>query len=265
MPRSLRVLNVVAALLPLGSGLATLGSNLFVPTYPYRDSLLLVAAYCAFYLWVIHAFWRDTPAAPRLAVAKALGAFAFLATASRIGPLWMSFTPGRYVYQLFDWGPGAKVGLLAFIYLGRGVWNTINVFACNRDWWFSLRARQPLLGRVLTAVPIGITVFCVQRFMALTRLEAQTFSSEAQEIARLVSDTVTCEDVRAKAGTTSSDVRRRGEREYRVTIRWGCAQTNVLVRDPDDRVGVVSGPRTECCAPGASPPAVPTAPAAPPA
>jgi hypothetical protein len=112
-------------------------------------------------------------------------------------------------------------------------------------------------------VPIAITILCVQRFMALARFEAQTFSNDAQEVARLVSESVTCEDVRAKDGSTSSDVRRRGEREYRVTIRWGCDETQVLVRDPDDRIGIARRPQG--CCPGGAPAPGPTAPAAPPA
>ena len=264
MPRTLRALNVVAALVTLASSLAVLVSNVAVPGYPYRDPLAVVAAYCAFHAWAAVAFWRGTRAAPRLAVVKALGAYAFLALFVRspdLGRLWIGATPARYVYQLFDWGPGAGIGMYGFVFLGRGAWNTVNMFACTRDWWIRIRARQPLLGRALTAVPVAITVGCVWQFMALVRMEAKSFSPEAHEIAQLVEQTLSCEDMRTKDGTTTSDVRQRGDRQYRVTIRWGCADTRILVRDPDDRVGVAVAARPECCA--QTPP--PTAPAAPPA
>lgn len=266
MPRTLRALNVVAALAALASGLAVLVSNVAVPGYPYHDPLAIVAAYCAFYAWVAVAFWRGTPAAPRLAIAKTLGAYAFLVLfvgAPDVARGWTDATPGRYVYQLFDWGPGAGIGMYGFVLLGRGVWNTVNVIACTRDWWFETRARRPLLGRALTTIPVAITVGCVWQFMELVRFEAKTFSPEAHEIARLVERTLSCDDVRAKAGTTTQDVRQRGERSYQVTIRWGCTDTRIVVRDPDDRIGVAIATRPECCPPGS--PQVPTAPAAPPA
>ncbi len=102
--------------------------------------------------------------------------------------------------------------------------------------------------------------------MAFVRVEAKTFSPEAHEIAQLLQQTLSCDDVRANDGTTTSDVRQRGDRQYRVTIRWGCADTRILVRDPDDRVGVAVGARPECCPPGPAPgPPGATAPAAPPA
>jgi hypothetical protein len=266
MPRTLRALNVVAALPALASGLAVLVSNVAVPGYPFRDPLVVVVAYCAFYGWVVYAFARGTPVATVLAVVKALGAYAFLLLFLRapdLGRAWMSATPGRYVYQLFDWGPGFGHGMYAFVFLARGAWNTVNAFACTRDWWFGIRARRPLLGRVLTAVPVGIIVGCVWEFMLFVRVEAKTFSLEALEVARLVEQTLSCDDVRAKDGTTTSDLRQRGDRQYRVTIRWGCTDTRVVVRDPDDRIGVAVSVR-ECCPAGepAGPPG-PTAPAPP--
>ena len=247
MPRTLRAFNIVGALFPLASGLAVLGANLLDPTYPYQDSLGLVLGYCAFYVFVVHAFWRATPAARPLAVVKALGAYALLFTFPQFGQSWMEATPGRYVYQLFDWGPQAKIGLFAFVFLGRGAWNTINAFACTREWWFALRARRPLVGRLLTAIPVALTVACVWFFLSLVRIDAKTFSPEAHEIARLVSEGLSCEDIRAKSGTTTTDVRERGERRYEVTIQWGCADTRVFVRDPSQRLGIAGGPRSECC------------------
>jgi hypothetical protein len=269
MSRTLRAVNVVAALAALASGLAVLASHLAVPAYPYGDSPAIIVAYCAFYGWVAWAFARGTSAAPGLALAKALGAYAFLAlfvVAPDLGRAWTVATPARYVYQLFDWGPGAGVGMYGFVFLGRGAWNTVNAIACSRDWWLTVRARRPLLGRALTALPVAITVACVWQFMALVRFDAKTFSPEAHEIARLVEQTLSCDDVRAKAGTTTSDLRQRGDRQYRVTIRWGCGDTRILVRDPDDRVGVAVDAR-DCCPPSSpgGPEAAPgpTAPAPP--
>jgi hypothetical protein len=254
MSRTLRALNVVAALVPLASALAVAGSNLLDPAYRavHLDSWLVVVAYVAFYAFVVHAFARGNAWAPRLAIVKALGAYVFLALFPSVGQTWMAWTPGRYVYQLFDWGPDAKVGLFAFVFLGRGAWNTVNAFAATRDWWFDVRARRPLVGRLLTVVPVGVTVFCVWIFLALVRIDAATFSSEGHEVARAVFDSATCDDVRAKRGTTTSDVRQRGDRRYDVSIRWGCEDTRVLVRTPDGKLGTAGGPRPECCAAGAA-------------
>jgi len=269
MPRTLRALNVLAALVTLASALAVLVSNLAVPGYPYRDSVPVVLAYCAFYAWVVHAFWRGTRSAPRLAVAKAVGALLFVLLFVRAPDLarsWMNVTPARYVYQLFDWGPGAGIGMYAFVFILRGAWNVVNAISCTRDWWFAIRARSPLLGRLLTAVPVAITVGCVWQFMLFVRIEARTYSAEADEIARMIARSVSCDDVRAKHGTTTSDVRMRGDRQYEVTIRWGCQDTRILVRAPDDRVGVAVGAWPQCCVP-ATPvrPMKPTTSAAPPA
>jgi hypothetical protein len=267
MPRTLRALNVVAALMALASGLAALVSNVAIPGYPYRDPLAIVAAYCAFYAWVAYAFARGTSAAPGLAIAKTVGALLFVLLFLRapdVARSWIAATPGRYVYQLFDWGPGAGIGMYGFVFLGRGAWNMVNTFACTRGWWFAIRARRPLLGRILTAIPVAIIVGCVWQFMAFVRVEAKTFSPEAHEVAQLIGQALSCEDVRTKAGTTTSDVRKRGDREYHVTIRWDCGDTRILVRDPDDRIGVAVWARADCCPPEPpSAPSAPTAPAAP--
>src|SRR5262245_37265637 len=138
MPRTLRALNVLTALFALASALAVLVSNLVDPNYraAYRDPLWLVLAYLAFYVVVVRAFVRSSAAAPWLAVTKALGAYLFLGTCaalpwfalgttatvegagaylylgafSALTREWTLRTPGRYVYQLFDWGPTAAVG-----------------------------------------------------------------------------------------------------------------------------------------------------------
>ncbi|MGH7895612.1 MAG: hypothetical protein ACREQL_13155 [Candidatus Binatia bacterium] len=249
MPRTLRALNALTALATLASAVAVLGSNLTDPAYHahYRDAYWFVVLYGAFYALVIYAFVFATPLAPPLSVVKALGAYVFLVIFPDVGQSWMAWTPGRYVYQLFDWGPGAKIGLFAFVFLGRGAWNTVNAFALTREWWFGLRARRPLLGRLLTVVPVAITVFCVWAFLALVRIDNVTFSSEAHEVARLVLAGLDCADVRAKNGTTTTDVRQQGDRRYDVSIQWGCAETRVLVRAPDGKLGTASDPRPECC------------------
>jgi hypothetical protein len=249
MPRSLWVLNLLAAAVTLASGTVVLVSNLFDPTYPYRDALWFVLLYDAFYVLVLRAFWKGGDGAGRLALVKAAGAGLFIVLFPVFGVRWMAWTPGRYVYQLFDWGPEAKIGLFAFVLLGRGAWNVVNVFALYRDWWLALRARRPLFGRVLTAIPVGLTLFFVWAFLSLVRMNAETFSHEAQEIARLVDDGITCDDVLAKRGTRTEDLRRRGERAYRVTIDWSCEAVRILVVDPDGRAGTVVRPHRECCPP----------------
>jgi hypothetical protein len=154
--------------------------------------------------------------------------------------------------------------MYGFVFLGRGAWNMVNVFACTRDWWLAVRERRPLFGRVLTAAAVAMTVGCVWQFMAFVRIEKATYSSEAHEIAQYIEQNLSCDDVRAKAGTTTSDVRQRGDREYHVTIRWACGDTRIVVRDSDDRIGVAVSTRPDCC-PEAAPASLtaPTAPAAP--
>src|SRR5207244_3897431 len=83
-----------------------------------------------------------------------------------------------------------------------------------------LRARRPLLGRAVTAAPMAATVFFLWTFFALQREETRTFSAEAQDIARLVYESLDCDAVRAHAGTTTSEVRQRGERLYQVEIAY---------------------------------------------
>src|SRR4030095_1889468 len=109
MSRTLRALNILGAGLCLASALAVLVSNLVAPAYRehYRDALWFVVAYIAFYGVVLYAFTsskRDR-LAEALAVVKALGAYLFIVSFAAVGQTWMAWTPGRYVYQLFDWGP----------------------------------------------------------------------------------------------------------------------------------------------------------------
>src|SRR4029453_14243177 len=42
--------------------------------------------------------------------------------------------PGPLRLQLFDWGPEARIGLFALVFLGRGAFNTFSAFALTRDW-----------------------------------------------------------------------------------------------------------------------------------
>lgn len=252
MSRTLRLLNLLAAALCLASALAVLGSNLVDPAYRahYRDALWLVVAYVAFYgvvLWAFAAPGR-LGLAQALGVAKALGAYLFLAAFPVVGQTWMARTPGRYVYQLFDWGPEARIVTMAFVILGRGAWNTVNAFVLTRDYWVPLRQSRPLLGRLVTMVPVALTVTFVWMFLSLARMNAEEFSLEAHEVARTVLAGVDCEQIRAGQGTTTSDRRQRGDRRYDVSIAWDCRDVRVLVRDPDGKLGTARDARPECCA-----------------
>jgi hypothetical protein len=252
MPKTLRVLNVLGAVLSLASALAVLASNLVDPAYRthYRDALWLVVAYVAFYAVVLYAFASPTRdrLALALAVVKALGAYLFLAAFPFVGQTWMAATPGRYVYLLFDWGPEARIVTMAFVCLGRGAWNTVNAFVLTRDHWMPLRQRRPILGRLVTMVPVAMTVLFVWMFLSLARMNAKDFSAEAHEIARMVLAGVDCDQLRAKQGTTTTDVRERADRRYDVSIAWDCRDVRVMVRDPDGKLGTARDARPECCA-----------------
>jgi hypothetical protein len=251
MPTTLRLLNILAAAVSLASALAVLFSNLVDPAYRvhYRDAVWFVALYVAFYAVVLWAF--ATPSrfglAQALAVVKAVGAYLFLLAFPAVGQTWMAWTPGRYVYQLFDWGPEARVVTMAFVCLGRGAWNTLNAFVLTRDVWMPLRTRRPLLGRLVTIVPVALTVLFVWMFLALARMNAEGFSTEAHEVARMALAEADCERVRAKQGTTTSDLRQRADRRYEVSIAWDCRDLRVIVKDPDGKLGTARGARPECC------------------
>jgi lysylphosphatidylglycerol synthetase-like protein (DUF2156 family) len=186
--------------------------------------------------------------AQALAVVKAIGAYGFLAAFPAVGRSWMVWTPGRYVYQLFDWGTEAGIVLMAYVFLVRGAWNTVNAFMLTRELWFPLRQSRPLFGRVVTMIPVAITVLCVWAFLRLARMNAEEFSPEAHEIANIVANDIQCDEIRAKAGTTTTDVRQRGDRRYDVMIRWDCVDLRIIVRDPDGKAGTARTPRPECCA-----------------
>jgi hypothetical protein len=251
MRRALRWVNVLAAAGPLASALAVLGSDLFTPGYRshYRDSLPLVAAYVAFYVAVIAAFLRDTRWVPAFAILKAVGAYAFIGAFVVLGPLWMARTPGRYVYLLFDWGPEGRVVLIAFVMLGRGVWNTLNAMFFSLPWLVPLRERQPLLGRIVTMLPLGLTVALVAAFVELRNLDRQTYSADAHAVARQVIESLSCDEIRAKQGTETTDVRQRDTERFVVRIRWDCRAVRVVVQAPDERMGHAEADRAECCVP----------------
>jgi hypothetical protein len=251
---SLRIVNAFAAAVCLASALAVLGGNLSDPGYRahYRDAIPYVLAYAAFYAWVLYTFaWSGrVRVAQTLAVVKAIGAYAFLLAFPGAGRTWMVLTPGRYVYQLFDWGTEASIVLMAYVFLARGAWNTVNAFAITRPVWFPLRQSRPLFGRIVTYIPVVITVLCVWAFLRLARMNAEDFSAEAHEIASIVANDIQCDEVRAKAGTTTRDVRQRGDRQYQVMINWDCTDVRIIVRDPEGKAGTARTPRPECCPKG---------------
>jgi hypothetical protein len=241
--------NVLIAVLTLASALAVLASHLFEPGYAeaHHDAVWFVATYTAIQVVMVVAFARDIWLVPWLALLKAACAWVFLLTFTAVGRYWMAWTPGRYVYQLFDWDPGLKIGLFALAFLGRGAWNTLNVFYFASPWWRPLRVRRPLLGRAVTAVPIALAAFCVWGFLALVRLESRTFSAEASEVAQFVFGGLECEAFRAHPGEVTTDLRQRGTRQYQVRIAYDCTDARVTVVDEDGKLGTAGGPRPECC------------------
>jgi hypothetical protein len=250
MRRVLRWTNVCISGAALASGLAVLGSTLLDAGYRahYRDSLLLVVAYLVFYGVALIAFARDDRRTAHLAVAKAMGAYLFLATFVVVGPLWMARTPGRYLYMLFDWGRDAGVVLMAYVILGRGLWNTLNAMFFTARWWMPLRASHPLAGRVLTMLPIGLAAAFVALFIELRREERATYSPVADQVAEQVFASIDCAEIRAKEGTETTDLRERGDgQRFRVHVRWDCRAVRVDVQDADGRLGQFAGPRDECC------------------
>jgi hypothetical protein len=250
MRRGLLWLNLAIGGLTLASAIGVLVSDLVVDGYRafYGDALWFVTAYVVLQAWMLRELWRDSPAVPWVAVLKALAAYAFIVTFPAVGPMWMRVTPARYVYQLFDWGPESQVGLFAFVFLGRGAFNTINAFALTDHWWRPLRTSKPLVGRLVTILPLAIAVSCVWAFGELLRIERETYSAEAREVAEQVLAGLDCDTVRAKEGQRTQDLRQRGEQRYLVDIAYGCRETRVEVHTEDGRSGSFALPRPECCA-----------------
>jgi hypothetical protein len=249
MRRAILWLSALATALALLSALAVSGSWFVDPAYRvhYGDSIAFVVGYAALQACILDAFVRDTPAAPWAALARAVAGWVFIALFVSIGPLWMRVTPARYVYQLFDWGPEARIGLFALVFLGRGAFNSFAALELTRPWWWPLRDSRPVLGRLLTALAVAVVVGFVWLFTQMVRLDHATFSRDAYEVAELVLDGIDCDTLRARSGETTTDLRQRGDRTYHVTIRWRCSDVLVEVRDEDGKMGVARGPRLECC------------------
>ena len=249
MHRALRAIVGLTALLPLASGLAVLISALVDPQYRafYHDPPWLVIGYVAWWATVIVTAVRDSRWLGVVALVRALAGWAFLAAFLAVGRAWMVATPGRYVYQLFDWGEGQMLPLYAFVFLGRAAGNTLVAFGLTSAWWRPLRARQPLLGRIVTAVPIALTVLAVWAFLQLVRLDAQTYSAEAFDVARVVAGRLDCDAIRMRSGQNTRDLRQRGDRQYNVQISYGCPRTVIVVVDQDGRRGTADVERAECC------------------
>jgi hypothetical protein len=244
---TLRLLNAAIALATLASALAVLASDLLVSGYRdhYLDAPWFVAAYAAVQIVMLVEFLRNGRLVPWLALAKAAAAALFLANFTALWPRWQTWTPARYVYQLFTWEDGTQAGLFALVFLGRGAFNAVNAMYFTQPWWGPLRLRRPLVGRAVTAVPIAATAFCVWAFLALVHEEH--LSAGAQEVARTVLADLDCTAVRTRAGTTTTDLRQRDDHRYHVQIAYGCDVTRVVVHTEDGHAGTVSAPRTECC------------------
>ena len=245
MRLTLRLINIAIALVTLASGLAVLGSMVLQPGYRAArgDSFLLVLAYVAVQAFVIREFWRDSRWVPWIAVGKAVAAWLFLATFSVAGVFWMRASPGRYVYQLFSWGEGAEIALFAMVWLGRGVWNTLNALYFTTGWWLPLRQRRPLLGRAVTAVAVLLVAVAMWTFFELVRVGL------VRDVARSVWANLDCEAIHANAGKVTTDVREPpgGGQRYTVRIEWGCPRTRVLVADEHGRIAPYAGERPDCC------------------
>jgi hypothetical protein len=272
MPRGLRWLNVLAQAVTLLSAAAVLVSNLVDPGYrrAYGDSVVLVAGYAALQAWLLVVFAQERPRLPLAALAKGVASWLFVgpllvaltapeqlvawprvAILASVARDWMRVSPARYVYQLFDWGPDVQIGLLGFVFLGRGAFTTVTAFMATRPWWGPLRVQQPVLGRLVTAIPVALVVTAVWGFLASVRAHTRTWSADAHEVARMVVAGIDCATIRAREGQSSTDVRQRGDRTYDVAISYGCRDTRVVARAQDGRVGIAGGPRPECCADGA--------------
>jgi hypothetical protein len=252
VPFAIRLLNAGVALVTFASALAVLVSDVFVAGYRehYHDALWFVALYAGVQAWMVVEFARGGRFMAAMAIARAAAAYLFLINFLSLWPRWMTWTPARYVYQLFTWGDASRIGLMVFVFLGRGAGNTLNLTYWTRERWMRLRVTRPLLGRAVTALPIMIAALCVWLFLQLVHEETTTYSADADVVARLVADGLDCAAVAGHAGTTTHDVRQRGDRRYDVAITWGCPLTRVVVRAQDGRIGAATSARPECCAGG---------------
>lgn len=253
MRRAIRWINALGLAATLASALAVLVSWLGDPGYRqhYGDQPIFVLGYVALHAWYLWVYVTDAPALPAVAVVRALAGLFFLLTFAAVGPAWMVVTPARYVYLLFEWGAAFKVGMFAFVFLGRGAFNVFSAFVLTETWWRPMRETRPLAARLATGVPVLLIVGCLWMFVELARMDARTFSPEAHAVAAEVLQTIDCETLRQRSGSTTTDVRQRGDRRYDVEIRWDCRNVQVVVRDPDGKLGTARGPRLDCC-PGAA-------------
>jgi hypothetical protein len=260
--RVFRLVNAGVAATTLASALAVLTADVIDPGYRahYRDALWFVAAYTAVQGFMLLAFVRGSRSVPWLVLAKTAAAYLFLFAFVAVWPYWRFWTPARYVYQLFAWGDGSAVGLFALVFLGRGVFNTLNAVYFGRAWLLTIRVRYPLAGRLVSIFPAGVAMLCTWAFFGLVQQEQRTFSPEALGVAREILATLDCDAVRAHDGQTTHDIRRRGERTYQVEIAQACPSTRVTVWVEDGRLGTASVDRPDCCE--ITPPAArrPTAP-----
>lgn len=238
----LRYLNVAVAGLCLLSALIVLGTNVFDPAYraESQDALWFVTLYVVAQAWIIAAFVQNAWYAPWIGIGKAVVAYLFLLTFVPVGPWWMAWGPARYIYQLFDWGPGAEFILFGFLFVGRGVGNTLNALFLTEPWWRPWRRTQPLLSRLFTAVPVAIVVLCLWTFFEVVRTQW------TRDVAQMVLDGLDCPTVQAKLGQTTNDVRQLGKQRFDVRIVFGCPSTKVIVGDQTGRFGYVEG-ASRCC------------------
>ena len=250
MHRTLRFLNAAVAAVTLASGVAVLSQDVLVPGYRafHRDALWFVAGYCAVQAFMLLQLVRNGPWIPWLVAARTAVAYIFLLNLASLWPQWRYWTPGRYVYELFDLPGIFNFGLSALIFLGRGAFNTWSLMHFTAPWWRPLRQSHPLAGRLVTAGFVAGIVFPVWTFLVVITEEAKIYSPEAEAVAREVLDGISCETLQEKAGQRTTDLRRRGERTYHVEIAYDCTLTRVVVRTEDGRVGSSSASPGSCCA-----------------
>ena len=247
---ALRVLNIVATLFTLGSGLGVLAQDLLVDGYReyHRDWVAFVAVYCGVQAYTLEQIIRRGWALPWLIAARAVVAYGFLLNLTTLWPQWRYWTPGRYVYELFDLQGILNLGLFALIFLGRGAGNTWSLIGTTQEWWRPLRKSHPFAGRLVTAGFVAGLIFPIWAFLLVITQEAKVYSPEAEAVAREVLSGIQCATVQEKAGQQTTDLRRRGETSYHVQIAYGCDVVRVVVRMEDGRVGSYTASPGDCCA-----------------
>jgi len=213
-----------------------------------RDWVPFVAAYCAFQALTLQQLLRQGPWLPWLIGARAVAAYAFLLNLTSLWPQWRYWTPGRYVYDLADIQGILNLGLFTLIFLGRGAGNTWSLIGTTQEWWRPLRKSHPFAGRLVTAGFVAGLIFPIWAFLLVITQEAKVYSPEAEAVAREVLGGIPCATVQEKAGQQTTDLRRRGEKNYHVQIAYGCDVVRVVVRMEDGRVGSYNASPGDCCA-----------------